>query len=314
MSEEPTHLLVVDKSAGDLVAIELASGQVEWTVEVGPGPHETAAVPADVSPTGSPLALVSMYATRDRRGQSVAVVDLLERTVVQRVSTQPQSMPHGLALVPGTSRVLVTVEADDAVLSFDLADPDDRQVIATGKRLPHMVVTSPDGTAAFAANITGGAVTRIDLSNGTARSAQVAAGAEGIAVTQDGSQVWVGSNEEHEVHVFAAVDLEPLGTFPTCRVPIRVTRVSAGLMAITCLVDGQVDLYDVESRELVRSVSLPEGSSPVGTLPTPDGRLLYVAATATGTIYEIDVATGETLRAFAAGEEPDGMALVTLPD
>lgn len=314
MSVEQTHLLVVDKSMGNLVALELSSGQVAWTVEVGPGPHETVAIPPESSPSGTPLALVSMYATRGQCGQAVAVVDLVERSVIDRVSTQPQSMPHGLALVPGTSRVLVTLEADDSVLSFDLADPDERQVIATGQRLPHMVVAAPDGSAAFAANITGGAVTRIDLSDGTARSAHVGAGAEGIAVTQDGSQVWVGSNEEHEVHVFSTADLRPLDSFATCRVPIRVTRVSSELMAVTCLVDARVDLHNVESHELVRTVSLPEGSSPVGTLPTPDGRLLYVAATATGTIYEVAVATGEVLRTFDAGEEPDGMALVTLPE
>ncbi len=314
MSVEPTHLLVVDKSAGELLALELASGSVEWGVEVGPGPHEVVVVPPDMSPTGSPLALVSMYAARDRRGQSVAVVALASRSVVDRISTEPQSMPHGLALVPGTSRLLVTVEADDAVLSLDLGHPDDVQVIETGRSLPHMVVAAPDGSAAFAANIRGGAVSRLDLHDGSVTSAVVGAGSEGIAVTGDSSQVWIGSNEEHEVHVLSAADLEPLGVFPTCRVPIRVTRVDADLMAVTCLADAKVDLHDVRSHELVRSISLPQGSAPVGTLPTPDGRLLYVAATATGEVHEIAVATGEILRSMPVGEEPDGLALVPLRD
>ncbi len=309
----PTHLLVVDKSAGQLVAIDLAAGAAVWRVDVGSGPHEVLAVPASSSPTGRPLALVSLYGTRGAPGGGVAVVDLAAAELVRTVSTLPQTMPHGLALVPGTSTVLVTVEADDAVLAFDLADDSHRQVLPTGRRLPHMVVVAADGSAAFAANIVAGAVARLDLRGGEATAAPVGAGAEGIALTADGSALWVGSNEENEVHVLRPDDLAALDVLPTCAVPIRVTAVSSSLMAVTCYRDDQVLLFDAVSHERRGSVTLPRGSFPVGTVATPDGARLYVAATASGDVYEVDVATLSVVRTLPAGREPDGMALVALP-
>src|SRR5690606_37445838 len=134
-------------------------------------------------------------------------------------------------------------------------------------------------------------VTRIDMSNGEVVSAVLGAGAEGIAVSPAGGEVWVGSNDEHEVHVVAADDLSPLDVLSTCRVPIRVTPVGTGSLAVTCLADAQVALFDAVSHEKVGTLQLPAGSAPVGTLATADGSLLYVAATATGTIYEVDVAS-----------------------
>ncbi len=315
MAEEPTHLLVVDKAAGELLGIDLVTGVRAFAVPVGPGPHEVVAMPPSVSPTGGPAALVSIYAPPGGVGQVLALVDLNTREVVERIATSPQTRPHGLALVPGTATVVVTVEADDAVMIIDLSRPGSpAQVVPTGHRLPHMVVVLPDGSAAFAANIRGAAVTRVDLATLAVTSARVGAGAEGIAVNHDGSEVWVGSNEEHEVHVLAAGDLATLGVFSTCRVPIRVTPVGSRLMAVTCMEDSDVALYDVTSYENVGTVSLPTGSRPVGTLATEAGDRLFVAATATGTIYEVHVATRDVVRSFAAGTEPDGMALVRLGD
>jgi DNA-binding beta-propeller fold protein YncE len=307
VTSAPTHLLVVDKSAGQLVGVDLASGDVAWRVDVGPAPHEVAAVP------GTTLALVSLYGTRGAPGSGVAVVDLSNRQVVRTISTLPLTMPHGLAVVPGTATALVTVEADDSVLSFDVAGGFTGTVYGTGQRLPHMVVVAPDGSAAFAANIVGGAVSRVDLRSGEVTSARVGAGAEGIALTPAGDELWVGSNEEHELHVVSPGDLATLDVIPTCAVPIRVTAVGESLMAVTCYRDDEVRLYGAMSHERRGNVSLPPGSFPVGTIATADGARLFVAATATGLVHEVDVATLSVVRTLPAGREPDGMALVTLP-
>ncbi len=308
----PTHLLVVDKSAGQLVGIELASGAVAWRVDVGAGPHEVLAVTGAASPTGGPLALVSRYGTRGSPGSAVVVVDLEALAVTGELSTRPATMPHGLALVPGTSTVLVTVEADDALLALDLADGS-TTAYGTGQRLPHMVVAAPDASAAFAANILGGSVTRLALPDGEVTTARVGAGAEGIAMTPGGEELWVGSNEEHEVHVLDPHDLAQLDVFPTCAVPIRVTPVDSTTMAVTCFRGDEVRLYDAVSHEQKGSLALPAASFPVGTIATPDGARLFVAATASGVVYEFDVASLSLLRTLDAGVEPDGMALVALP-
>lgn len=158
-----------------------------------------------------------------------------------------------------------------------------------------------------------GQLVGVDLASGETASARVGAGAEGLALTPDGVELWVGSNDEHEVHVLRPADLETLDVLPTCRRPIRVAPVGERRMAVTCHADSEVLLFDAVSHERVGSVRLPVGSAPVGTLASPDGARLFVAATATGTVYEIDVGSSTIVRTFVLGGEPDGMALVTLP-
>lgn len=306
-----THLLVVDKTAGQLLVLSLASGEVEDRIDIGHGPHEVVAVAANDSPTGSPVAIVSLYGDGQQPGNRLAVVDLMERSV-RHVSLEPYLRPHGLALVPDSASVLVTAEQNDTVL---LVDYPRGQVTATWQvpgRVPHMVVALGDGSAGYASSISGASVARVPLGGGEVQSAAVGAGAEGIATTQDGSEVWVGSNEENELHVLSA-GLDMLDVLPTCNVPIRVTRVGERLMAATCYGENAVQLFDVESHEVRTTVRLPGSNGrPVGTLATADGARLYVATTADGLAHEIDVANGEVLRSFEAGTEPDGLALVTL--
>ncbi len=311
MTEAPTHVLVVDKAAGELVGLELATGAAAWRVNVGTGPHEVIVAPSGTVEGAGPLALVSVYGTMGAPGSEVMVVDLSTLTEVARLSTLPYTMPHGLALVPGTSRLLVTVEADDAVLALDLADPGYRAVFPTLSRLPHMVVAAPGGDAAYAANIVGGAVSRLPLHGGEPQVAAVGAGAEAVALSPQG-ELWVGSNEENEVHVLDPDDLTSLAVLPTCRVPIRVTPVGADRMAVTCYRDSEVQLFDAVTRERLGSVTLAPGSFPVGTLATHGGARLYVAATASGEVHELDVGSLSVVRTFDAGTEPDGMAAATL--
>lgn len=307
----PTHLLVVDKAAGQLVVLDLASGEVAQRIDVGYGPHEVVAVSAADSPTGGPLALVSLYGDGGRPGSELAVVDLTQGDV-RLISLEPYLRPHGLALVPGTAGVLVTVEHDDTVLLVDYPRGQVTATWAVAARLPHMVVATADGSAGYASSITGAGVTRLPLLGGGPLTVPVGGGAEGIAVTGDGAEVWVGSNDEHEVHVLSA-GLDTLAVLPTCEVPIRITPVGDGLMAATCYGANMVQLFDIETREVLSGIELPgDGGRPVGTLATPDGSLLYVATTADGRVHEIDVASGTVLRSFAAGSEPDGLALVTL--
>src|SRR5690606_2673535 len=125
--------------------------------------------------------------------------------------------------------------------------------------------------------INGGSVMRVSLPDHEVVTARVGPGAEGIALSHDGASVWVGSNSSASVYVLAAGTLEDLAVVPTCGVPIRVTTVDPSLMAVTCMDDALIQLFDVDTRQLTSTVTLPGGAGrPVGTLASPDGARLYV--------------------------------------
>lgn len=315
------QLLIVDKSAGQIVVLNLESGQVTDKIDVGYAPHEVVSVAAAVSGAadtasgasagGSPSAIVSLYGDGQRPGSELAIVDLTSGEV-RLISLAPYSRPHGLAIVPGTTNVMVSVEQQNTVLLVDYQSGEIVSDWHVDARLPHMVVAAPSGAVAYASSITGAAVSRIEISGREPLTVSVGAGAEGIAVSADGSEVWVGSNDENELHILSD-QLEQLDVLSTCSVPIRITRVGTDLMAATCYSDNQVQLFETESHEVRATVQLPgTDGRPVGTLATADGSRLYVATTADGRVHEIDVSTASVVRSFDIGVEPDGLALVKL--
>ncbi|HET8986834.1 MAG TPA: YncE family protein [Trueperaceae bacterium] len=302
------ELLIVDKSAGQLVRLDLSSGTVTARVDVGFGPHEVVSIAGEDSPTGTPLAVVSLYGTGPRPGSAIALVDLTSGAVSE-VGIAPFTRPHGLAHVPGTFLVLVTVEAQDSLVVVDISGGALASSVAIGSSTPHMVVAAPDGTAGYVSAIAGGSVARVAVPGNGITTASVGPGAEGIALAGGGTSLWVGSNDSNSVYVLDAQTLGEVQIIQTCGVPIRVTSVGVGLMAATCMNDAQVQFFDVDTFDLVSTVTLPGATGrPVGTLASPDGAWLYVATTADGRVHEIDVAAGIVTRSFDVGVEPDGLA------
>src|SRR5690606_2060012 len=131
---------------------------------------------ANDSYSGAPLAIVSLYGDGGRPGSELAVVDLSEQSV-RLIPLGAHRRPHGLALVPGSAAVLVTVEPDDAVIQVDYPRGQVTAPWEVGARLPHMVVVAPDGSAGYSSSITGAGVTRVPLHGGEPLTVSVGGGA-----------------------------------------------------------------------------------------------------------------------------------------
>jgi DNA-binding beta-propeller fold protein YncE len=74
--------------------------------------------------------------------------------------------------------------------------------------------------------------------------------------------------------------------------------------------DGQVLEFDAASSEVTRSIALGVAKSRANHLAlNAAGTLLYASSFTTGTISEIDLASGSVARDFIVGGEPQGLAL-----
>ncbi|HEU4800872.1 MAG TPA: cytochrome D1 domain-containing protein [Gemmatimonadales bacterium] len=296
-------LIVANKQEATASIIEIGSGQALATVPTGSGPHEVA-----VAGSGE-WAIVANYGGQEP-GSSLTVIDLLTHSVRRTIDLGEYRRPHGIVVLPGDSLVVVTVEANSAVLLVNPATGVVERAISTNARGSHMVAVTADGRRAFTANVGSNSITEIDLVGGTpVRSLDVAPRTEGVGVTPDGREVWVGSNTDHTVTVVDAQNWKVLDTLPAAGLPYRVAiSADGGTALVPAPMTGVLRVFDVASRSERRAISFGDGQ-PVGTAISPDGAYAFVSLQGTDEAAMVDLRTLEEVRRFKTGAGPDGIAV-----
>lgn len=323
-------LIVANKAEATVSLIDLGSGEVRATLPTGAGPHELV-----VSPDGR-LAVVADYGGGGAPGSTLTVIDVPAAEVVRTIGLGEYRRPHGLAWLPEPAErgertaapLVVTVEAQKAVLLVDPHEGVVRSAIETGQEVSHMVAVTPDGSRAFVANIGSGTVTALDLDKGE-KIADVATGegAEGIAVSTNGTRVWVTNREANTVTVVDASTLEVVATVEVGQFPIRAEVTPDGRWVLVSNArSGTISVIDAESATVARTLELTiegkdgedgparllefgEGSPvPIGIEIAPDGRRAWVAAANADAIAVLDLESWRAVGTLTAGREPDGMA------
>lgn len=305
----PVHadtLLVGNKVEHTLSFVDLKSGKEVARRETGRAPHELA-----VSPDGRTAVAVS-YREQGFTGDTLHVFDIASATKSSVITLPGHKGLHGLKWVGKGRHLIVTSEVTRNVAVVDI---DARNLVAsipTAQDGSHMVAVSNDGRRAYVANIGSGSFSAIDLTrNAKLRDVAVGAGAEAIALSPDGRQLWVGANDARKVVLFKTGSLDKLGEFATDGVPIRVEFSPNGrLVAISEPDRDRVTIVDARTRERVAAIDLGKVGykAPVTMLFSPDGRRLWVAATGSAAVAEIDTSGWTIARKFAAGQGADGLA------
>lgn len=298
-------LIVGNKAEHTLSFIDLESGEEVARRETGKAPHEIA-----VSPDGSTAVVVS-YRMQDYEGNTLHVFDVASARKTGEISLGEQKGPHGLKWIPGTDRVIVTTEITEDVAIVDIALGEVVGSVKTGQQGSHMVALSPDAKTAYVGNIGSGGFSVIDLQNQTKlRDVKAGEGTEAVTVTPDGREIWVGNNETRSIMAFDADTFDKIADIKTDGVPIRVESSPDGALIAVSLPDrSRVDIYDRRTREKTATVDLAavDARLPVTMLYSPVSNVLWVAATASASVVEIDMPSWRIIRTLSAGEGSDGL-------
>ena len=304
-------LLVANRSGGSVSFFDLTTGIEMARLPIGPViPHEIA-----VSPDGR-WALTGEYGTGDNPGQRLVVIDIANAQITGRIDLGPESRPHSMMFLPDSRRAVATLEDSDRVALVDTVDLEVLDTWATGGRDGHMVRLSPDGMRAYVTSRGAeGTLSVIALEDG-AEPVVIATdmGAEGLAVTPDGGEVWVVNRAVGTVSI---VDTESLSVVETVEARPGAGRaeISAGGRALVPNGSaGQetaryLTLYDIEDRSVLGELAINDGEPGPGAFGIHIvGETAFVADRAERSLSIYDLDNFPSAQALASGlPDPDGL-------
>ncbi|MEM7664250.1 MAG: YncE family protein [Pseudomonadota bacterium] len=299
-------LFVANKRGNTLSKIDLATGEEVLRLDSCTNPHELA-----TSPDGQHVALACYGGTT----VDIFAADTLDK--VKSIDLGENARPHGIVW-HDDGDIFATAEGRRSIfwIGDPLGEPQTFE-FGTGQEGSHMVAVAPDTRWAWTTDLGSRTVTRIDL-RGSEDPLSVTVGEEpeGISLTPDGTTLWVSARGSNQAFALDPTSMEVRATLDTGKFPLRLAVRPQGDVAVTSdLMDGGLSVIDLSTNEVTRSiaVSSPEEAQErfqVTILWSDDGKLIYVAETASNTVAEVDYASGEVLRRLKTGEGGDGLAIV----
>ena len=180
---------------------------------------------------------------------------------------------------------------------------------------PNAIAVSPDGSRAYVAShvaMPGSFVFILDLNTMRFTGTSIAVGAfpAGMAITPDGTQLWVSSRGDSRVDVFDTATNQTLagfGNLLSTGVAINPTGTRAYLLAGVS--PGTVTVVDTSTFNFVATI--PVGNFPHAVVVTSTGRHVYVTNALSNSISLIDAVGNKVIRTISLkGQHPLGLALV----
>ena len=306
-------LLVANRTGGSISLFDLATGVEMARVPIGPAiPHEVA-----VSPDGR-LALTGEYGPNDAPGRHLVVIDVAEGRRVARLDLGPKSRPHSMVFLRDGRRAVVTLERSDQIALVDVMDHRVIRRYPTGGREGHMVRLSPDGARAYVTSR--GAEGTLSVISLVGEQPPVViptgAGAEGIAVTPDGREVWVVNRDAKSISIVDTGSLEVVHTIDVPPDARRAEISAAGRVLVPHAGPDDapaqyLSLYDVRSRALVNRLAMHEGrKGPGGFGIHLVGERAFVSDRADRALFTMGLDDFTSRRTLATGhDDPDGLAV-----
>lgn len=261
LAQEGT-LLVANRTGGSISLIDFPTRVEVARLPIGPIiPHEVA-----VSPDGR-RALTAEYGPESRHGQRIVLIDIPEARIVGRLDLGPKSRPHSVQFLPDGRHAVATMQSSDQVAVIDLDAMKVVRTRPTGGREGHMVRLSPDASRAYVTSRGAEGTLSVVFLNEDRPPVVIRTGpgAEGLAVTPDGREVWVANRHEETIAVVDTASLKIVATLPSRLAAGRIEMGANGLAVVPNGGAGRgpvpqfLRLFDVKARKMLAEVPLRDG-------------------------------------------------------
>lgn len=323
-------LAVVSVSGSAVSFFDAASDRRIGAVEVLAQPHELCFDPTQrllwcTTPYHS-----GYYGGNSGRRSEVTVIDPDTRRIVEVVDLAPEHGPHGMALDTARRRLYVSVEGSaDRPGGVVVIDTETRRPLGridTDAPGPHWFAIDPAGATGYATNKEAPFVSVVDLDKGILTAKVEVPGSEGLAVSADGTRVYVAAphggsfsadadaegRPAKGIRVIDARTASVVDILPTDDIVLPVHLTSTGKLLVGETSTGPVPasppgraepgrltVFSADTHE--RIGGLETGLFPLTITSSPDGRIAYVSGAASSTVDIVDL---ETLRVLGRLDIP----------
>jgi YVTN family beta-propeller protein len=304
-------LAVVCKSDFNLALVDPATQKVLAKLPTGLGPHEVAVSPDGRTAYVSNFGRYSVYPAgdtlHDKAGNTITVIDLVDRKVKATFDLDTHTGPHGMVVSHDGKLLWTTSETPQAVLEIDAVTGKILHVWNTNQVRSHMIVVTPNETKFYVTNTVSGSVSVVGRSTGEVKILATGPGTEGIAISPDGKEVWAASRIDAKISVISTVTDSIVTAFPSGgKGPKRMAFTPDGAQVwVTNPSSDQTTVFDARSRELLASLTMAK--APSGVYFSSDGGRAYITNANANELTFIDVPSRKILAAVPIGTDPDGV-------
>ncbi|VVT13579.1 YncE family protein [Erythrobacter sp. EC-HK427] len=304
-------LFVANKYDGSLSRIDLFTGEETHRAQTCDDNHELT-----ISPDEHYVAVMCYT------GRTIEIYATADLAPVRTVELPDGALPHAAHWVRD-DRLIVSAEGRGSMIFVDFpAGLDGKEALTEfggvdGPPWPtgaHLFAVSPDVRFAFGTVIPRGDVVRYDLANAAdAASRRIGETVGSPALSPDGESLWVASHTDNQAIRLDPLTLDVLAEVETGALPIRLAfHPSGDFLVSSNFAGGDLTVIDVATNEVVRTIEVSgdAAAEQVNLIFSADGTRIYASETASGTIAEIDWASGQLRRRLAAGAGGDGIALI----
>ncbi len=314
-------LLVANKHSNTLSFVDPGTFKVIETIPTGPNPHEIAIT------SDRRFAYLSSY---EPPGNTISVVDLVNRKLVKQIYTGEYIRIHGVAIAPDGKNAYFTAGQSGLVVEIDTKTNEITRSIPTHGKISHMVYVSPDNKTLYTGNVSSGDVSVIDRVSGKLTTLiKTGRGAGGMAFTSDGKYLWVTNETDETISV---IDVAVNKVIETIKCPgiikrIRFTDDDKIALITSWTKEGELIVYDVTNRKEIKrirvgdraigiEISADRKHAFIGCEDSQDAKVLAdgteelkLKAEGSDGVHVIDMQKLEVVAKIKTGLGPDPMAI-----
>lgn len=301
-------LLVANKADHTVSLVDPDAGRELAAVPVGGVTvHEVAASP-DGSLAWAPIYGNSGVGRPGTDGQTMSVIDLKTRKIVDTIDFRKPTRPHCPVFGPKDGKLYVTAEL---TRSIDVIDPKSRKIIGsipTGERESHMLAISSDGKRGYTSNVGAGSVSAIDLVNKKVLAIIPVSGiTQRIAISPDDRWVFTADQTKPQLAVIDAQSNKIARWVPLPATAFGTRPTQDGKWLLIALpASSKVAVLNLQSMKVEHEIDVPR--APQEILLRPVGKVAYVSCDRSKQVAEIDLATWKVNRLINVGAGADGLA------
>lgn len=299
----PAHaggrLFVVSKTKKALQVFDADSGTLEFEITGTGDPHDVA-----VSPDGRRAYIGDAMGSQN----TISVVDVEKRAVVDAINIKPHMMPHGLVLTSDGAKLYATSAPTRAIVEVTLSPLSVTKVFKFFVDKVEYLTLSPDNALVFATSSIDGNLVVLDTAKGEyERSILSGNGAEGLAVSPDGAELWVANRVSQTVAVIDIAKRKRVKELPCVGNPLHAYVTPDGKEVVVTLgVGDRLAIFDRAKRSEITRFEV--GDFPVELAFGDKDGPVFVTCAVGNDVAVVDLAGRKVLRRIPCGGDPEGIA------